>query len=238
MTAVATRPEKAASKPPKPRTRKPLFQEPLVPDRPIDHKGIPIVEEEAIPSPLGNGTFFKITKLHLADGTIGYACVDCLHTADTRGQIMAHRNAEHGAQFGKKRPKVVFEPDEEVVDAVLPPRADDAPAPSNIMEWTLAEFLALAPTLGALGDLITKAEDDKAAAENELNERAANDRLNATKLAAYDGIQSELVERRMVMKNLGTYEEIKAEVLELRAWKKAVTKKFESLGFTLTEEEK
>lgn len=238
MTAVATRPEKAASKPTKSRVRKPMFQEPLTPDRPIDHKGIPVVKEEAIPSPLGNGTFFKISKLHLADGTIGYACVDCLHTADSRGLVMAHRNAEHGAKFGKKRPKVVFEPDEDVVDAVLPPRADSEPAPSNIMEWTLAEFLALVPTLGALGDLITKAEDDKAAAENELNERCVNDRLNATKLAAYDGIQAELVERRMVMKNLGSYEELKDEVLALRAWKKAIIKKFESLGFTLTEEEK
>lgn len=241
MTATAMRPIKPESEA-RARRRaaaaRATFQEPLIPDR-TDFNGIPIVREEPVRTPLKNGSVFKtFCKLILADGSTAYACNSCRFMGETRGTVLAHRNAEHGAKFGKKAPKVEFPEDRNLGDLVLKPRKDGTPAPSNPLQWTLGELLALVPSITALGDLVSQAEADKEAAETELSRRAAHDRENAAKLANYDALQEELVDRRMAMKGSGTYEELKAEVIELRKWKKEMIKKLTPLGFAFQEEEK
>jgi hypothetical protein len=205
-------------------------------DRPRDHKGIPIVREE-LTSSLPNGAPFRISRLHLSDGTIAFACRDCLDTEDTRGAVMAHRNREHGATFGKKRPKVEPLADKFVGDLVLPPRKD-GPAPSNPMEMTVAELMALLPSISAIGDLIDRMEQERDHAVNELIEREAHDRENKHKIAVYPSLQEEVVDLRGRLRGVGSFDEMKAELIELRRWKKEMIKRLSALGFTLSEEDK
>lgn len=208
------------------------------PDRPQEHKSIPVVREELLGN-LPSGAKMKISRLHLSDGTTAFACRDCLFTGDARVDVMHHRNAEHGSRYGKKAPRVVYNKDlGNLYDPVLPPRTPGGdPAPSNIMEMTVAEVLALMPTIGALGDLVEAADRRAEAAEAELAERRQFDKSNGHKIAAYDSMHEELVERRLAMKNFGSYDEMKAELAKLRRWKRSMTARLQPLGFTLTEED-
>jgi hypothetical protein len=219
--------------------RPPAFQEPLVPavesDRPQDHNGIPVVREELVGN-LPTGAKMKISKLHLSDGTLAFACRDCLFSADSRAEVMQHRNQQHGSRYGKKTPKLVFAKDKDVHDVVLPPRTD-GPAPGNIMEMTMAEVLALMPSIGALGDLVEEATHRAELAEVELAERRRHDRENEQKIAAYDSMREELVDRRVAMKGFSSYDDMKNELRELRAWKQKITARLKPLGFVLAEED-
>lgn len=218
------------------------FQEPLVAapptesDRPQDHKGIPVSHEE-LQSNLPNGAAFKVSRLHLADGTTAYACRDCLHTADTRADVQHHRNAVHGARFGKKTPRVIFPADKNVGDLVLPERQPGVAAPSDPMQMTIAELLALMPSIGAVGDLVDRAEHERDLAKIELEERRRHDRENAHKIAVYDSLQAQIVELRMLVKHTGSYEQMKTELLALRAWKKKIMSKLDAVGFKFIEED-
>lgn len=222
--------------------KQPTFQEPLMqrPDngdgRPRDHDGIPIEREELVGN-LPSGAAFKISKLHLANQEIAWACRDCQFTADVRRDVAQHRNEEHGARFGKKTPKVVFPRDEDLGDLVLPPRLDGMPAPSNPMEMTLAEVLSLMPSVAAISDLVDKAERERDAAVEELIERRKSDRINQPKIDVHDSLTAEIVDLRLMVKNFGSYDQMKQELTELRAWKKSMIKKLNTLGFTMTEEE-
>lgn len=219
------------------------FQEPLMAgpekDRPQDHNGIPVVREQLRMSPLPSCKApLKISRLHLANKVVAFACRDCLYTGDTLADVMHHRNAEHGAKYGKKKPKVEFPADDDPTDIILPPRAAGLPAPGDIMEMTMAELLSLLPSLHALGALIQQTEAENEALTAEIDARRHFDLANQDKLAAYDSLQAELVDRRLTMKGSGSYEEMKAELTELRAWKKQIIKRFSAIGFMFTEEEK
>ncbi len=219
-------------------TPAPAFQEPLVPDndgRPTDHNGIPIEREELLGN-LPTGAHFRISKLHLANEETAFACRDCDFTADQRSEVMQHRNEAHGARFGKRTPKVTFNKDTNLGDVVLPPRANGF-TPSNPMEMTLAECLALAPSIGAIGDLITQVEAERDQAIADLHELRIWQRANAHAVAVHDSLQAEVIDLRLMIKNSGSYEQLKTEVNTLRAWKKKITAKLNAVGFKLAEDE-
>lgn len=190
------------------------------------------------------GIPLRIALVRLEDGTTVHACLDCQDPLDfvgTRGDVMAHRNAVHGARYGKKRPKVVEEPKQDdpadLLDAVLAPRGDGAPAPGAAYEMTLGEILALAPTLKALGDLVERAETEVDAVRDELRDLRQYQRDTVSKLAGYEATKDEVVGLRVQIRAWGNYEAIKAEMYQLRAWKRDMIKKLKAMGFQLTEEE-
>lgn len=206
-------------------------------DRPTDHKGISIVREE-LRTFLPSGAATKISKLHLSDGTAAFACRDCLFTHDTIAGIQHHRNDVHGTTYGHKAPRVIFEKDatKPVGDLVLPPRGDK-PAPTNPMEMTLAEFLALVPSYAALADLIDRLERERDAALEKVIEVRHETRNAQHALAVYPSLQEEVVDLRMRLKGVGSFDEMKAELLALRAWKKKMIQRLEPLGFALIDED-
>jgi hypothetical protein len=196
---------------------------------------VAVVREELL-SNLPSGSPFKVSKIHLVDGTIAHACRDCLFTGDTVTEVRHHRNAEHGTKFGKRAPKVHWERDTNLGDLVLPMRGD-VPAPTNPMEMTLAEFLALAPSYAALGDLMDRLERERDAALDKLADLMSQNKEAQHALAVYPALQQEVVELRLLVRNAGAYEELKSEVLTLRAFKKKITAKLEQIGFGLVEEQ-
>lgn len=201
------------------------------------HNGIAVVREE-LRRNLPSGAAFKISRLHLVDGTMAYACRDCDVTADTNVEIQRHRNAEHGTQYGKRTPKVVFPRDQQLDDVILPPRGD-IPAPTNPMEMTLGEFLAVAPSYAALADLIDRTERERDAALERVIEMRQESKEAQHALAVYPTLQAEVVELRLMVRNAGSYEELKAEVQALRAWKKKITQHLERMGsLTIDEDSK
>jgi hypothetical protein len=198
--------------------------------RPTEHNGIPVVREELIMH-LPKAPF-KISRLHLADGSMAFSCRDCQHTGDSRGEVMVHRYEAHGAALGKKPPKVEYAKDTSAPDVVLPPR-ENGPLPSNPQNMTLGEFLALAPSIAALGDLVDRAETER----DEALALLGNHRTNQTKIDGYDEMQGELTAARIQLRQQANYEAIKAEMYELRKWKVAMIKKLSGLGFHLSEED-
>lgn len=169
---------------------------------------------------------FRISRIFLANNETAYACRDCTATANSRGEIMIHRNEQHGARIGQKRP------DKPVLDLVLPPRKD-GPAPSDPLDMTFRELLKLMPSIGALGDLVEQMERERDAAIRMLGEH----RRNQVKIDGYDEMLAELTGARIQLRQWANYEEIKAELYSLRAWKKKIIAKFSSLGFQLNEED-
>lgn len=187
--------------------------------RPSSHNGVAIEREERIAiGPHGSGKI-KISKLYLADGSMAYACWDCTATGNGRGDIIVHRNRVHGTKMGGNRNARVALPkqtQEELFDVILPRRADGSAPPETATDWTLGEFLAIAPNLKALGDLIDRVEREN----NELREQLKQTRVNRTDQHKID-----------------VYESNQQEIGELRAWKKNVTKKLSTVGFVLSDEE-
>lgn len=215
------------------------FQTPLIekaePDRPSAHDGIPVVKEELI-SALPNGKApFRFTRLHLANGTQAFGCRDCLATADTRGQILLHRNEAHGARNGKKPPRVVPQDRSTVLDLVLPPRGDE-PAPSDPMQMTVGEILSLLPTIGAMGDLIDRLEQERDDALKLANEHRI-DKSTQHKIDVYESHRQELVDLRLQVQKCANYEAIKQELYDLKAWKRRFTTRLKKVGFQLSEED-
>lgn len=217
---------------PEPEQEEPADRDPT---RPHEHNGVAVVREELL-SNLPSGSPFKVSKLHLIDGTVAHACRDCRFTGDTVTEVRHHRNAEHGTKFGKRTPKVHWERDNALGDLVLPMRGD-VPAPTNPMEMTLAEFLALAPSYAALGDLMDRLERERDAALDKLADLMSQNKEAQHALAVYPALQQEVVELRLLVRNAGAYEELKSEVLTLRAFKKKITAKLEQIGFGLVEEQ-
>lgn len=212
-----------------------LFLPPTAPDgRPSEHHGIGIDHEELIMH-LPNAPL-RIARLHLVNGEQAYACRDCTYTGDTRGQVMIHRNDKHGTNIGRKKPKVEWPKGDPAPDLVLPPRTDGV-APTDPLEMRLGEFLALAPSYAALGDLIERIESERDAALAELDERRRHDKVNQHKIDAYEGNHADLVEMRQIVTRQGNYDAVKAEMYALRAWKKKMIAKLSGLGFQLNEEE-
>ena len=232
VTRSTTRVRKVAS---------PSFQPPMTGlpdhenDRPRDHKGIPVDHEELI-SNLPTGAPFRISKLHLTNGEIAFACRDCLFTEDSRGLVMAHRNEKHGSRYGKKRPKLVIPKDREIADPILPPRPDGNAAPSNPIEMTLGEFLSLAPSLAALGDLVDRLERERDAMEEELSKHRFN-KSDQHKIDVYDSLREEVITLRLNKAKMDEAETIRAENQELRTWKRKMIARLKGMGFQLTEEE-
>lgn len=192
-----------------------LDGEPLEPGRPREHKGIPILSEQTL-SNLPKAPF-KISRIYLANGTTAFACRDCDYTGDGRGDVMAHRNDEHGSSYGRARPKNEIAPLRGTPDPILPPREDGNPAPTNPMEMTLGEFMALAPSITALGDLVEEAQRERDAAVEELNSLKAETRDWRIKAEHYDEIREELV--------------------GLRNWRRKMINRLQQMGFQLSEEE-
>lgn len=189
------------------------------------------------------GIPLRIALVRLADGSTVHACRDCPDPLDfvgTRGDVMSHRNAVHGARYGKKKPKIE-EPSQDdpgdLLDAVLAPRTEDEPAPGTVYEMTIGEILALAPTIKALGDLVEQAEARVDEVMDELRDLRQYQRDTVTKLAGYEAARDEVVGLRVQIRAWGNYEAIKAEMYQLRAWKKDMIKKLKAMGFQLTEEE-
>ncbi len=214
------RPRKAAL-PPVPRVSSVAEQGSLMgddepqPNRPTEHKGVAVEREEQLQN-LPRAPF-RISRLYLVDGTTAYACRDCLFTGESRGEVMAHRNDEHGASYGKARPKNEIAPLRGTPDPILPPREDGSPAPTAPMEMTLGEFMALAPSITALGDLVDEAQRERDAAVEELNSMKAATRDWRIRAEQYD--------------------EMREELLSLRNWKRKMTSRLQQMGFQLTEEE-
>lgn len=203
--------------------------------------GVDVVRVEPI-APLGPDRPMRIAKIFLADGRMVHGCRDCPDLLDftgSRGDVMAHRNEVHGARYGKKRPKISAQQQElpEVLDAVLAPRTDGKPAPSSVYEMTMAEVIALLPSIKALGDLVESAETENDKLLDELNALRAFERQNRAKLDAFDELRDELVELRIQIRQWANYEAIKAEMYELKAWKKKVSARLKSVGFLLSDEE-
>jgi hypothetical protein len=226
------RPRKAAA---------PIVQEAMVDiddDRPRDHRGIPVVREELISSPLPTGGKFRISKLHLADGALAFACRDCQFTDDSRGAVQEHRNAEHGARFGHRTPKLIYDKTNRVLgDLVLPEREDGQQPPFDVMKMTISELLALMPSIGALVSYIDDLELANDTLKAEVREQRNEIRGNAHKVAGFDSLQEEVVDLRLKVRNVGSFDEMKTELLQLREFKKRTIARFKSLGFVLAEEE-
>jgi hypothetical protein len=204
-------------------------------ERPAKHRGIRILKEEpqmALPK-----APFRFTKIHLEDGTAGFACKDCVTTTDTRGEILIHRNEAHGARNFKKPPKMDLPSLRTAPDPVLPPRSDGKPAPTAPLDMTLREFLAICPDLAAMGDLVDRMESERDHARDMLKEQEKATKENAHKIAVYPSLQEEVVDLRLMVKDAGRFEEMKTELLELRLWKKKMIAKLSALGFNFTEEE-
>lgn len=208
----------------------------VTPQRPTHHNGVEILDEQRIPSPLPHGGPFRITRLRLADGKLAHGCFDCLFTAETRGDIVAHRNAEHGGRVGKKAPKIVFERDPELLDVVLPPRDDGTPAPLLPIDMTLREIVTIAPSLMVLFNNLDAKERECEALREQLDQIRVS-KADQHKIDVYDSHQQEIGELRALLAKQGNYEVIKEELYELRAWKKKFITKLKALGFTNHEED-
>jgi hypothetical protein len=203
-------------------------------DRPNSYNGVTVVSEEPIEH-LKNKPF-RISRLFLADGTIAFACRDCQFCGPSRGSVMAHRNAEHGARVGIRTPKVSLPGLRGAPDPILPER-EDGKRPTAPMEMTLGEILSIAPSLAALGDLVEKLESERDAAYKELAERQQHDRVNQHKIDVYESLRSEVVDLRLQVGKQGNYEHVKEEMYALRAWKRSIIKRLSAVGFQLTEED-
>lgn len=236
---VRTPPRKTAAPNQRRKPVPPSFQEPLIqqrdPDRPVEHNGIEIVREEIVASPLPHAAPFKYTRLIMADGGTGFACRDCLYTCDTRGEVMTHRNAEHGARYGKKRPKVLLPETGDVLDVVLPPR-EEGPAPETFYEMTMGELLALAPSIHAMGDTFDRLERER---DEALADLAANrvDKATQHKIDVYETLREEIVDLRLIVNRQANYDALRDEVVALRNWKRKMVNRMSQLGFRLDEEE-
>lgn len=207
--------------------------------RPAHHKGLAVVSEERIGS-LPNGAKFKISKLELADGSSAFACWECTVTGDTRGDIMAHRNADHGARIGKNRATVTFpkeiEKDPDLFDLVLPVREDGTSPGDNPMYWQLGEVIAIMPTVKALGDLIQRLEEENDKLLYEVKQTRVS-RADQHKIDVYTANQAEIVELRSRLAKQGNYEQVKEELYALKKWKSNIIKKLKAVGFQLSEED-
>jgi hypothetical protein len=203
---------------------------------PAEIDGVTVEREELLHNL--PGAAFRISKLHLADGSMVFACRDCYATGETRGSVMAHRNAEHGARYGQKRNNQAALPLLDMApDPVLEPREDGQPAPSSPMEMTLGEILALAPSLAALGDLVDRLETERDAALAEIADHAQHSRENQHKIESYDSMRDELIDLRLRLRQQANYQAVKEEMYALRAWKTKMIKKLAGLGFSLQEED-
>lgn len=206
-------------------------------ERPTEVDGVAVVREERLTN--YQGSHFKISKLYLADGVTVWGCWDCLYVAESRGAVMSHRNADHGSRYGQKQPKVTFEtPDDDVQieDVVLPPRENGSPAPNTIMEMTVGEFLALMPTISALGDTIERLEKEN----DELKEALAEnriDRVTQHKIDVYETNRAEILDLRLMKQKHDECEDYREEVKELRAFRRKMITRMKQLGFRLSETE-
>lgn len=209
---------------------------PRQPARPTEHNGIPIVNEECRASPVNPKAFLKITKLHLSNDTIAFGCLDCLFTGDTRSELQRHRNAEHGTRFGKRRAKVRFATDDNLGDLVLPSRPDGTPAPIDVLEMTLAEFLSIMPSFAALMQYIEDIENRHQQLVDLVRQQKDELKASAYAVAVYPALQEEVIDLRLKIKGVGSFEANKAELLVLRDWKNKMTKRLATLGFVLNEE--
>lgn len=220
-------------------------QEPLIPEgnaRPSEVNGVKVVKE--VPIEHLPGKPFRISRLFLEDDTIAFACRDCTMVGATRGDIMTHRNADHGAMMGRKlgpadptqRSRTKKPHLQPAPDPIVPER-EDGTRPTTPMEMTLGEIMAIAPSLAALGDLVDKLETERDALLKELNERSKMDRSNQHKIDVYESLREEVVTLRLLVQKQGNYEQVKQEMYELRAWKKKIITKLNAVGFQLSEED-
>lgn len=203
--------------------------------------GVDILEIAPL-APLGPNKPMRIVKIHLADGRVLHGCRDCPDELDFvggRGDVMAHRNAVHGARFGKGRipAPAAQEKLPEVLDAVLSPRHDGTPAPDSVYEMTVGEVLSLMPTIQALGDLVELAETERDALRAQLKDFKSHEREWRTKIEGYDTLRDEVTELRQQLRQQGNYDQIKTELYALKAWKKKVIARFTAVGFNFTEED-
>lgn len=247
MPPTATRDQRRASKPaPLPRRQPP----PVPPGWMI--KGVRVLSEELVYC-LPNAPIRGYSKLLLADGTTTFRCKDCVpDVVGSRGDLMAHRNAEHGGRIGKNRGVITKAKAQLVLeellgaphDIELPPEQRPLPDvidPLALTTMTLAEVMAIAPSIKAIGDLMGELEDARDAALKELQERRAHDKTNAHKIDSYDAQRSEILDLKLRLRKeqhkIDGYDELRSEVLALRDWKKKMINKLRPLGFVLSEED-
>lgn len=202
--------------------------------RPTHHNGVAVVSEERLGN-LPNGIKFKVSRLYLANGEVAHACWECTFTGDTRGDVMSHRNTEHGTQIGRRRVQRIFE-DPHLLDLVLPAREDGTQPGDNPLYWQIGEIIAVVPTIKALGDHMERLEDENAQLREEVG-RTRVTRTDQHKLDVYESNQQEIGELRARLKHMPNIEALRAEVYELRAWKKKMIKRLGTLGFQLSEED-
>lgn len=206
-------------------------------ERPSEVDGVAVLREERLTN--YQGSFFKISKLFLADNAVVWGCWDCLYVGESRGAVMSHRNADHGSRYGHKRPRVIFEepaPDVLIEDVILPPREDGSPAPETIMQMTVGEFISLMPTIRALGDTIERLEKQIDALKDEVAQNRV-DRSTQHKIDVYETNRAEIIELRQVRARHERCDDYREEVKELRSWRRKMINRMEQLGFKLSDEE-
>lgn len=194
--------------------------------------GIKVVEEQLLYlNPKGGP--LKISKLELADGTLVHNCRDCNEFTGSRGDVMVHRNREHGARYGLNRPKGQVD----VLGDILIPQREDGHVPDRADEMTLGEVLAVMPSIKELGDFLDRSETGRIAAELRLRDIEKSARTTAAMQDEIDQLQGKIVKLRQRDRLRGNYDEIKQEMYRLKAWKRMVVKRFAAAGFKLDEEE-
>lgn len=205
-----------------------IEQQPAGTRRPTHHNGVLVLEEELLMH-LPNAPF-RVSKIHLENGKVAFACRDCdTFTGDSRGQVMEHRNREHGARYGKRKPKVELVVENEAPDLVLPERAEGVPAPSDPLKWTIEELLRLLPSISALGDLVDSSQE----AADEALAQLGDHRANQFKIDGYDDLREELHAAKLQLRQQSNYADLLVEVHRLKAWEKRTIAKFKQLGFVL-----
>ena len=142
--------------------------------------GKKVITDEVLASGL-SGHVGRLVPIHgirvltLEDDTVVHGCRDCVFTG-TRGEVKAHRAAEHGIALGGT-PKRSTDPSV----------AGQLPYPSaEVLSMTFYELLELAEHVGewetVLGNLTTENEELRAkAAEATRAQRAAERELDTTK---------------------------------------------------------
>lgn len=224
--------------------------------RPTEVDGVTVVREERMRN--YQGSYFKISKLYLADGVMVWGCWECLYVAETRGHVMAHRNAEHGAQYGKKghrkarmlalaeqaaeqaAAEETAEPETpeaeicEPVTVVQPAetvafRADRDTIPKTIMDMTIGGVRSLC-------DLVERLEKEIEDLKDKLDE-VQIDRTTQHKIDVYETNRAEIVELRQIKSQHDHCDDLRDEVKELRAFRRKMITRMAQLGFKLSEEE-
>jgi hypothetical protein len=169
--------------------------------------GVEVVEVQEIRLHPKAGAL-KVVRLIMADGTVLHGCREC-DFSGSRGDVMAHRNAVHGARYGKKTPAAPGD--------VIVAQRENGFVPQAVQDMTIGELVAIMPTVKELGDLVERMDIERNEAVRALRDLEGQYHRNRVRIEGYDSMREEL--------------------MELRSWKKKMVQRLAALGFKLEEDE-